>query len=921
MRYSLFFLGLLLSCTLARAQVVFEDPGDGRPNVVTPEDCISLIDFDLPTSFDEQLLEILQTAIPFGNQSGYDHIINRGCLPEGNLVITYARTGECWTSGVPPNQQAYFVEVVFNNEVIASRTLEGIGPETIEVPLYQLGLESVPLTPMVLPLELRVVERNYSMGFGYSVSHTYPLAQVMVVDFGTELYFQHERPGGYVTTTLCNPVALRGFGELLQNCSTTREITVNLQMTNFTSNSVTNEFTASLNASASASSGGSSDGSSGQQQQGLFNYTSSFTGSAGYTNVLKDQEVLSNSYTFNDPIILPPRTSTGCSFLGLVFIGRTVYLQAYTVGCSYLVPGEISNEIVEYYEAQPEVCTEPGEVTEECYPAILDYRTRLRQRDIVAENDDRNSSDDCVLSVTTTQIPEPDYAQTFVWEGPDGYTAIGQNVENLPVGIYTLTVYNECGGETEYTIDPCEGGATISPWSFNSDANQFCRTISCDGGEECEDFTYEECVTPEFGDWVYDEFTGTACRSLTCPEGGTCDVTEQCVPVTYGAWDYFESGQETICQRDVLVNGEVIQQEENQASLSYDFDPVTEQCLEFVRCGGPRDIILDLVGTEREAPLYEEWSFDEFTEVCVRLVRCFDLSPLDIETDPDLDFENPANTNWEDANENPQYLWEYDDGWGCVGYIFCDPFEQPIHPGNTDWELDFGQGEPIFTSIDYQDDFGVISCILDVDCEFNGQAYDTPPSFPPVTSDPIDPFTATFIGTPTNGYCEYAFQCGDLPPITVDREFIGVQTGVNTNGEPLCKVFCEGFQATTTHPEEVLCSSLPNYIAADNTLVAGEELQQAIQKELLSRSEKESFRDLEVLPNPFNKQLILRNLPDQDCRVVLLNTAGQVVLDQGASQISTATLFTDQLPNGLYLLLLLGDNEELLYERRLLKVD
>ncbi|MEL6969291.1 MAG: T9SS type A sorting domain-containing protein [Bacteroidota bacterium] len=920
MRYSLFFLGLLLSCTLARAQVVFENPGDGRPELNNISYCISLLEFDLPTSYDEQLLGIIQTGRPYGVQSGYSHIINRdpGCMPDGDLVITFSKTGECESMMDINFSVTYLVDIIFNDQIVERRVLNGIGYEEIIVPISNLGLEEITVVPAIVSLELRVSTETSVMGSGVPNYDTQHLADVMIVGEGTELYFQHERNDGEQVRKICNRVALGDLDDVLQNCSTSEEINLDFQMSNFTSNSSTNTFAAAYNVTASV---GYTTGNPDYQVQGSWQYGGALSGEVGQSIEIQDQEILSNAATFTLPIVLPPRSETGCSFLGLDFIGKTVYIQSYRVDCERLSPQEITNEQIQYYAARPTVCTEPGDITMECVPVLLRHQKRIKPRDIIAEDNDRFSDDDCVLAVSTSQTPEPEYAQTFVWEGPNGYTAVGENVDNLPIGIYTLTIYDECGGETEYTIDPCEGGATISPWSFNTDANQFCRTISCDGGEECEDFTYEECVIPEFGDWVYDDLTGTACRSLTCPEGGTCDVTEQCVPVTYGVWDYFESGQETICQRDVLVNGEVIQQEENQASLSYDFDPITEQCLEFVRCGGPRDIILDLVGTEREEPLYEEWSFDEFTEVCVRLVRCFDLSPLDIETDPDLDFENPANTNWEDTNEEPQYEWEYDDGWGCVGYVFCDPFEQPIHPSNTDWELDFGQGEPIFTSIDYQDDFGVISCILDVDCEFNGQAYDTAPSFPPVTSDPIDPFTATFIGTPANGYCEYAFQCGDLPPITVDRVFIGLQTGINTNGEPLCKVFCEGFQATTTHPEEVLCSSLPNYITSDNKLVAGEELQEVIQKELRAKVGAEAQVDMQVMPNPFNKQLILRSLPKQDVRIVLLNVEGQVVLEQMNDQLPSTTLHTDQLPNGIYLLMILGNNEELLYERRLLKVD
>lgn len=916
MRYSYLLFILLLHGFFAQAQII--NPGDQPVNLPTLERCIREPELIISPQFMDQLFDITQTGTPFGNAVGYDYVLLRSsdCEPPDDMVIELFKTGECDTEFSHGITRLFHAEVLLGGQEIASRDLNGIGPEVISIPHEQLRLEQLGFVPQVISLDLRLVETIVTPNSVYENDHFYHLSDLLVVDVGSELYFSHEELEGHTFYDICNTHALGGSDPIL-NCNPDTSITVNLQMTNFSSNAITNSFSIGYNFVASV---GYGSGNPDYSTQGNLQYDASISGDAEQTTVFEDEEIYSNAVTMNMSLVLPPRSADGCSFIGLTFAGRPSYIQSYTVGCTELVAGEIYDENITFYSVQPIVCTAQEEISSECMPAVLHYNA-IRGGNF-ASNDDRSPNDDCTLSIYTTQEPEPTYMQTFLWEGPGGFVATGSELENVPFGTYTLTIYDECGSETEYTIDPCEGGVSTSEWVFNENTSQLCRTVSCSGGEDCAGSTYQECIDVEFSDWEYDAISGTACRTLACPEGETCDVEQQCVDVTFAAWDYYDNGLQTICTRDVLAQDDVVATEEHPAQLSYDFDPILEQCFQYVRCGAPTDINPELVETNRAEPVYEAWDFDEFTEVCVREVRCFELSAQEVATDLDIELENPFNTEWEDENIEPQYGWEYQDGWGCTGYVFCDPFEAPVHPSNTDWELNWGQGEPVFTSVDYDNEFGVISCILDVECQFNGVLYETPALYPPLSSDPIEASSATFIGSPTNvGYCEFVYQCGDLPPEIVATPFDAELVETDANGTEWCEAFCRGFRETTSQGR-FRCSELTTLLEQEQYLL---ELGQSKSLSYGWETDEQSLTNkpaTKVAPNPFLNSIRLENIPNRnhEVQIVLLGADGREALRRKVLSTPTVSLDTRELVEGLYVLLILGENDEILYKRRLVKV-
>lgn len=149
---------------------------------------------------------------------------------------------------------------------------------------------------------------------------------------------------------------------------------------------------------------------------------------------------------------------------------------------------------------------------------------------------------------------------------------------------------------------------------------------------------------------------------------------------------------------------------------------------------------------------------------------------------------------WEDENIELQYGWEYYDGWGCIGYVFCDLFEVLVYFFNIDWELNWGQGEFVFILVDYDNQFGVISCIFDVDCEFNNVLYDILEQVFLLSSNLIEVLLVSFIGLFIDfGYCEFVYECGDLL-LEIVLIFFDVElVEIDVNGMEWCEVFCRGF--------------------------------------------------------------------------------------------------------------------------------
>ena len=228
----------------------------------------------------------------------------------------------------------------------------------------------------------------------------------------------------------------------------------------------------------------------------------------------------------------------------------------------------------------------------------------------------------------------------------------------------------------------------------------------------------------------------------------------------------------------------------------------------------------------------------------------------------------------------------------------------------------------MFTSVDYDNQFGVISCILDVDCEFNNVLYDTPEQVPPLSSNPIEASSASFIGSPTDfGYCEFVYECGDLPPETVLTPFDAELVEIDANGTEWCEAFCRGFRETTSQGR-FRCSELTTLLEQEQHLL---ELGQSKSLSYSWETAEQSFTNTpatKVAPNPFLNSIRLENIPNQnhEVQIVLLGADGREALRRKVLSTPTVSLNTRELVEGLYVLLILGENDEVLYTRRLVKV-
>lgn len=90
--------------------------------------------------------------------------------------------------------------------------------------------------------------------------------------------------------------------------------------------------------------------------------------------------------------------------------------------------------------------------------------------------------DDGAIDVTVTGGTEP---YTYFWNGPNGFTSIDLDLEDLTAGQYTLTVHdaNGCNSSANFTLvapQPLEVGlvATAQPGCFKSDDGSILATIS-----------------------------------------------------------------------------------------------------------------------------------------------------------------------------------------------------------------------------------------------------------------------------------------------------------------------------------------------------------------------------------------------------------------------------------------------------------
>ncbi len=292
----------------------------------------------------------------------------------------------------------------------------------------------------------------------------------------------------------------------------------------------------------------------------------------------------------------------------------------------------------------------------------------------------------------------------FVWTNSEGDEFQSQSLDNIPLGIYTLIVSDQCCNQYEYTVSFCDTEIS-GPWYFNEEG-LVCKEITCTfgdpslrGNSDCDDLITTICQEYEVKDCSFnpktkkcdssvvvdgeetglvistdasftDSFRKDQCiRTYTCKcENGDSDQSNQNEDAEFGDWDY--EAENNRCFREIMCFGNTLDELDyvEDPDITYeDFDFDDELCIITVECqniGGD----LDDIEIEMTDPGDCELDDDE----CVKIVECENGEEIEVRDDAELE--------WED--------WDlYED---CEGVIICFGEETDIEietDPDVEWEL------------------------------------------------------------------------------------------------------------------------------------------------------------------------------------------------------------------------------------------
>ena len=236
---------------------------------------------------------------------------------------------------------------------------------------------------------------------------------------------------------------------------------------------------------------------------------------------------------------------------------------------------------------------------------------------------------------------------TYEWTSPSGKQYTSKDITAEEYGMFTLVITDRCCNKHVYTVNVCKE-KTVSNWIYNSETQQYCRTVKCKGdnptfnfriwSEPCDGGEYQECITPEYGDWEFDE------------------SDEQ-------------------CHRKVFLNGKEMPdlEETKTPSVIEDYDEDSGNCIRKYYCSDNTDE--DPIFEVEESPEFGEWEYDfnEDEEHCYRDIYCFGSG------DPIGDYKDVTDADIE---------WQFDEyGFYCLGTVYCDNEETDVEI-QTDPELE-----------------------------------------------------------------------------------------------------------------------------------------------------------------------------------------------------------------------------------------
>lgn len=196
----------------------------------------------------------------------------------------------------------------------------------------------------------------------------------------------------------------------------------------------------------------------------------------------------------------------------------------------------------------------------------------------------------------------------------------------------------------------------VAPGTYCYSLTTKCCAIPIEG---CLDV----CPNPTEGEWQINEADGSACRQIICPSesplqgndpksGSTDNTYEECVPLTFDAYEFDEFTR--TCRRAVRIaaTGELLTYQNKPATFVDTYDEALGVCVREYYC----DENSTAVEEESQLPNYGNWQFDLFDRVCFREIVCFGQTLSD-----------------QKDTKEPTYDWSFDDFTdNCRGVVLCD---------------------------------------------------------------------------------------------------------------------------------------------------------------------------------------------------------------------------------------------------------
>lgn len=904
----LYSLALCFFCVqLLIGQPFPEVPGEPLPDPI--EDCGGMA---VPNCIvNATLLEPGSVNFPISNEltgvplgQAYEYVLSNaeGCTPDSPIQYTFQRNGNCGADDRDSPWDDYTiakVAVELNGVPIVEHEIDegDTGTQHFEETLEwnQLNLGSLPTDQVyTLALVLRVWRFSQNTGngyFSYCGERVLKSRRILVVGEGSTI--NRVRLQDLPPIQICDKQQLASIDDLTSVCGCNptglTEKQVQYRISEVVTNEVTNELSFGLNVEIGNA-----------QKSGNYEVKMGFA--AGSEVTITSTSSSSNSLSVTSQTTVPAPQQPGCNHTGLSLNLKRQLLSVFTVnGCTVGEPEEsqLGSQIVE------------GITILKCFSPYEDGICNDVETDVQVGYSTNGgfvstgvSIEDCTADITVIQTPEPNYLQTFNWFGLNGFVAFGQELTDVPYGIYNLIITSECEdcGEEPYseTVVVCPTEVTYTAWEFNESTGQYCRDLICAGNGDCPGFGQQECIIPEFGEWIYNPETKEVCRPVLCPEGYDCSdfplVLNQCIPAEFGDWDYIDEGSTEYCQRQVFAEGESTEfYDIGQAYITYDYDEFSETCYRIVRCG-EGSIFNEITETFQEDPTYSNWTYDDFSEECYREVYCFAQSGTEVEQ------EDGFSDEWGNSNDDPAIDWTYNDFDGCVGYVYCDDDDFVGNEFDADQDL---EGQAFFDWSLFQD--GEYECTAQIYCEYDFDQYNTGQT---ISEDPeIDQIELITVGNCKK--CKTTIQCDDGSYTYVDIDdpiIIGEHNGI-------CTVVCEGGGGSGTFEVacDQICSGNAPLLGEENLL---EEFKSFRESEMLNLADK-----VQITPNPFKERILVHSQPVEFTQIVLLfDSQGKLCRRQVITPgDQTLEIALSEYPNGIYFIRVIDERNNLIHSQKIVK--